>query len=84
MIADDHRKTVVMGTGNGNVRPTVLVDGVVVGMWGTQRVKRTVVLTVTPFVKISAKDRRAVEAEARRLLAVTDPDADAVEVQYMP
>ncbi|MBM7774578.1 hypothetical protein JOD54_004782 [Actinokineospora baliensis] len=84
VIADDHRKTVVMGTGNGNVRPTVLVDGVVVGMWGTQRVKRTVVLTVTPFVKISAKDRRAVEAEARRLLAVTDPDADAVEVQYMP
>ncbi|MCP2270927.1 Winged helix DNA-binding domain-containing protein [Actinokineospora diospyrosa] len=82
VIADEHRKPVIMGTGNGNVRPTVLVDGVVVGMWGTQRTKRTAVLTITPLAKISAKDRRAIEPEARRLLAVTDPDADTVEIHY--
>ncbi|RLK58622.1 uncharacterized protein YcaQ [Actinokineospora cianjurensis] len=82
VIDDEHRTPVIMGTGNGNVRPTVLVDGRVVGMWGTQRTKGTAVLEVIPFGTLTARSRRAVEAEARRLLAVTDPDAEAVEVRY--
>ncbi|MCP2303274.1 winged helix DNA-binding domain-containing protein [Actinokineospora globicatena] len=84
VIDDEHRKPVIMGTGNGNVRPTVLVDGRVVGMWGTRRVKRTAVVEVTQFGKLTARTKREVEAEARRLLAVTDPDADTTEVHYLP
>ncbi|WP_035302860.1 winged helix DNA-binding domain-containing protein [Actinokineospora inagensis] len=82
VIADEHRTPVIMGSGNGNVLPTVLVDGVVVGTWSTQRTRGIARLEVRPYVPVAASDRRAVEAEARRLLAATEPGADTVDVRF--
>ncbi|PPK65290.1 winged helix DNA-binding domain-containing protein [Actinokineospora auranticolor] len=73
VIPDRHRATVVMGTGNGIVRPTVLLDGTVEAMWSLDRGKRAATVTVEPFGTLTARARRAVETEAHALMAATDP-----------
>ncbi|WP_018680329.1 winged helix DNA-binding domain-containing protein [Actinokineospora enzanensis] len=81
VIPEQHRLTVIMGTGNGIVRPTVLVDGVVAAMWEFERARKAAAVVVSPFGKLTARVRGEIEAEARLLLAVTDPTA-AHEVRF--
>ncbi|GLZ37217.1 winged helix DNA-binding domain-containing protein [Actinokineospora sp. NBRC 105648] len=81
VIADEHRGPVIMGTGNGVVRATVLLDGRVAAMWRVERTRGTATVLVEPFGRITAGDRHAVEAEAHRLLAATDPTATSTGVR---
>jgi hypothetical protein len=74
-----HKPT--LWTVNGRILGTVLVDGFVAATWRTDVAKRVTTLSVTPLVPLTAKDRRAVVAEGRRLLAfLADGDADGHEV----
>jgi hypothetical protein len=64
------------------VAATVLVDGVVAATWTTAREKKTARLVVTPLAKLSAYDRRAIEAEAEALVRFAEPEAASHEVQF--
>jgi hypothetical protein len=55
------------------VAATVLVDGTVAATWSIRRADDTAVLEVQPLRPLAAADRAAVEDEAQRLLAFTDP-----------
>jgi hypothetical protein len=75
------RKTVIRK--NGDVLPTFLVDGMVAGAWDAP-LRGRAVMTLEPFVSISAKQRREVEREAESLLAWLRPDAPHAEVCWKP
>ena len=59
----------------GMIRPTVLVDGQVVGTWALERAKGRV--TVTPFAQLTAAVRGAVDAELADLSRYLGRDLDA-------
>jgi hypothetical protein len=73
-----HKRTIF--TVNGRILGTVLVDGFAVATWRVDRGKGTATLTVTPLTAIAARDRRAVVAEGRRLLAFLEADAEPAVV----
>jgi hypothetical protein len=58
----------------GIIRPTVLVDGQVVGTWALDRAKGRV--TITPFERLEPAVRRAVDAELADLSRFLDRDLD--------
>jgi hypothetical protein len=69
-VSEQHRSTVYVG---GVIKPTVLVDGRVAGIWRLTRERAGASLSVHPFAPLSAAVRRAIEAEAAdisRFLAV--------------
>ncbi|MFC0038188.1 winged helix DNA-binding domain-containing protein [Actinomadura rayongensis] len=72
VITEEHRKRVF--TVNGIIRPTLLVDGFVHGMWAMDAARGTATVRVVPFAPLPDAD--AVEAEARRLLAAAHPAAE--------
>lgn len=74
MISHEHRKRIF--TINGIIHPTVLVDGRVDGMWRLGRTSGAATVTVSPFSTWKRGTIRGATAEARRLLATTDPTAD--------
>jgi hypothetical protein len=57
----DHERLVVPG-GNGMFYNTLVVDGRVVGTWRRRELARTVEVEATPFLRISAPDRRRLES----------------------
>jgi hypothetical protein len=80
IMTDEVRKRVCVGDG---VAATVLVDGTVAATWSVARADDAAVLTVRPLRPLARADRDEVEAEARRLLAFTDPERTA-EVRFGP
>lgn len=54
----------------------VLVDGVVAGLWSIRRDDGRAVLVLKPAVRWTRAQRREVEAEGARLLALHAPDVD--------
>jgi Winged helix DNA-binding domain len=62
ILSDEHRKLVIRG---GDVRPTLLVDGVVVGTWNLV----DGVMELEPFEPLTRSIRRELEREARALAA---------------
>jgi Winged helix DNA-binding domain len=60
---------------------SLLVDGVVAGVWRLARVGKAATLTVRLFGTRSGADHAAVEAEAERLLDFLAPEADPGEVR---
>jgi hypothetical protein len=64
----------------GMIRPTVLVDGQVMGTWALERAKGRV--TISPFAPLTAAVRRAVDAELADLSRYLDRDLD-VAVQFL-
>lgn len=66
VISDEDRKRVF--TVNGIIRPTILVDGFVHGMWKLQHSKTEAFIEISPFRPLSSSDRIALEAEGERLL----------------
>ncbi|WP_375488863.1 winged helix DNA-binding domain-containing protein [uncultured Jatrophihabitans sp.] len=60
----------------GLIRPTVLVDGQVVGVWALNRVKRTV--TMTPFEALTHTARRGINREVAALGRFTGLDLAVV------
>ncbi|MEU8382419.1 winged helix DNA-binding domain-containing protein [Streptosporangium sp. NPDC048865] len=60
---------------HGPVPGPVLVDGTVAATWATAREGGTTVLTVTPFITLTARHRAETEAEGERLLRMLAPTA---------
>jgi hypothetical protein len=54
----------------------LLVDGVVAGMWERRARGGTLLLRVEPFVRLSAAQRRQLQAEAARIGAFFAADVD--------
>jgi hypothetical protein len=63
VIPPDYRRLVIRS--NGDVLPTLLVDGHVVGVWRPAEGG----IEATAFRKLSKEDWRGLEAEARALVA---------------
>ncbi|MFI2302702.1 winged helix DNA-binding domain-containing protein [Actinacidiphila glaucinigra] len=80
ILAREHVRRVM--TANGIVRGTVLVDGFVAGTWRTDRAQGSAVVEVAPFAPLASADRDALEAEGRRLLAASDPEAGHHDVRF--
>lgn len=59
-IGEDQRPNVYVG---GIIKPTVVLDGRIVGIWRLARTPKTATVTVTPFETFSAITVRKVEAE---------------------
>lgn len=78
VMTDEIRAKVCNGAA---VAATVLVDGTVAATWTRARTGETVKLAVHPLRQLSTKDIAAIEAEAARLLAFSDPDATTRDVQ---
>jgi Winged helix DNA-binding domain len=75
LISDEHRSRVISGS---EVRPTILVDGFVRGVWSleTSKADKSVTLTIRQYEKIADADRDALADEGARLLAFAAPDAE--------
>ena len=81
MIADDHR-SIVYQKGNLRLQPTFLVDGVVAGMWRSERKRKDATLTITPFNPLSAVTRRELAAEGEGLIRFIEDDAASHHVAF--
>ncbi|MDX5459247.1 winged helix DNA-binding domain-containing protein [Micromonospora tulbaghiae] len=81
-ILPDDVKDRVYARANLQIKPTVLVDGVVAGLWKINATKRTATMTVTAFRRLDKKTRGAVEAEAGELLRFDQPDVPQHRVVF--
>jgi hypothetical protein len=79
MFDDETRKRVIRK--NGDVMPTILLDGVVAGTWWWERKKDVATLLAAPFVKLSKAARAELEAEAAVALAMLEPAARNYRVE---
>ena len=79
ILPDEHRDA-VYARANLRIRPALLVDGFVAGVWTIDAMRRTARLTVTPFGRLDKATRAAVAAEAERLVRVLHPAVPAVDV----
>lgn len=77
------RRRVISGTehvpllgGPGGYVGTVMVDGFVCAMWAVRRDRASARLEVRPSLRLAARQRDEVLAEASRLLQFVAPDAD--------
>ena len=59
-----------------------LVDGFVAGLWTVERASRSSTLVLEPLAPLSRAARRAVEDEARALLAWHEPEADSRSIRW--
>jgi len=82
IISEPHRKRVF--TVNGIIRPTVLVDGFVRGMWKLERAKERVTLRIEPFERLAREDRAALTSEGERLLAFAAADSASRDIHFAP
>jgi hypothetical protein len=67
---------------NGDVLPTFLVDGVVTGFWWAERDGAGTRIALEPFRRLTAGERRAIDAEAGRLAAFVGSREPAVYARY--
>ena len=81
MFDDETRRRVIRK--NGDVLPTILLDGVVAGTWWWRRKQDVATLEATPFVKLTRSNRDEIEREAALVLAVLEPAASRFEVAYV-
>jgi hypothetical protein len=65
VLPEEHRPR-IFSTRTPHSFPTFLVDGAVAGTWREERGR----ISLAPFGRLAAADRRALEAEAERLAAV--------------
>lgn len=80
VMDDDHRRRI--GTLNGMVPGTILLDGRVAGIWKVTRPSvRRALLTISPFGRLSAQARAALTHEGSALLSFVLPDASG-EVRF--
>jgi hypothetical protein len=80
IISDEHRRRVF--TVNGIIRSTFTVDGFVHGMWRLDRAGSRAAVEFTPFAPVPAAARRALSAEAERLIAFAAPAATATAITF--
>ena len=75
ILSEAHRKTVIAK--NGDVAPTILVDGMVAGTWSVIARPREATVVVAPFGRISKADRGALLEEGERLARFIAPASAA-------
>ena len=63
-LAPEHSEAIVPG-GNGLFKPTIVVDGEVVGTWARRVKAGEIVIEPAPFGRLSGRDRRGLEGAAR-------------------
>lgn len=80
LLDDAQRPRIV--TVNGQVRPTLLLDGFIQGTWKIERKGQQALLEITPFRALSRRERQAVEAEARLALDFAAAEAAKHEVKF--
>jgi hypothetical protein len=80
VISDDHRQRIA--SPNLLVPATLLVDGMVAGVWAIERKKREATLIIEPFVTIPVKRKSELRDEAERLLGFSEPDATSHAVKF--
>ncbi|MFD3406882.1 winged helix DNA-binding domain-containing protein [Kribbella sp. NPDC058693] len=78
IIADEHKPHVF--TKNLRVKATYTVDGVVAGLWTTEKKRGVATLTLTPFGRTLKKTQAELEREGSALLRFLEPDAKTHEV----
>ena len=74
-----YRKTVIKV--NGDVMPSILVNGVVAGGWSITRSKDTALLNIELFEPIDPAARAQLEEEGMRLIKFVEPDASTLDVK---
>lgn len=79
VLSAEYRKLVIGK--NGDVLPTILVDGRVVGTWSVKTERKTAALSVEPFEEIDPESRRALEDEGEALVRFMEPEAEGFEVR---
>lgn len=79
LLDDETRRRVIRK--NGDVLPTILVDGVVAGTWWWRRKQDVATLEAMPFVKLTKAQRAELEREAAIALAVLEPLAGRFAVE---
>lgn len=79
VLSNPVRKVVIRK--NGDVLPTFLVDGVVAGAWEAP-LKGPASMTLTPFTRLPARQKRAVEREGEALLAWLRPDTTKLQMAW--
>jgi hypothetical protein len=67
---DDWRRIM---PGGGILRPAIVVDGAIVGMWSMRRRGSALEVELEPFATLDASTRRAVEAEADDVRRFEEP-----------
>lgn len=83
IIDDDHRKRI--GTLNGMVPGTVLVDGRVAGIWRIERSRRaSATLRVYSFKALSRASKQAAAEEGEALLRFMCAEAKREDVRFSP
>jgi hypothetical protein len=80
VIDDESRRRAIRK--NGDVLPTILLDGVVAGTWWWSRKQDVATVEATPFVKLTKADRADLEREAELALRVLEPAATRFAVEY--
>ena len=81
LIDDQHRPRVV--TKNLQVRATFLVDGMVAGIWTTERKKSAATLVLEPFAASSKKVVRALEEEGDGVLQFLEEGASKRDFRWV-
>jgi winged helix DNA-binding protein len=70
---------------DGRFVSNFLVDGMLRGTWWIERDgKRSATLAVRPFGELSPAERKAVAAEAERMVEFSEPEAAEREVRFEP
>ncbi|HEX9990756.1 MAG TPA: winged helix DNA-binding domain-containing protein [Chloroflexia bacterium] len=80
VLPREYHKTVIRV--NGDVLPTILVDGKVAGAWSVVRKGKVATLSVEPFQEISSLSRKGLEEEGERLVRFYEPDAETYEIRF--
>ena len=81
ILTEAYRRSVIAK--NGDVVPTVLVDGMVAARWGARMAGRRAVLEISAFQRLAAGDRAAVTDEGERLVRFIYPEAHAHDVHFV-
>ena len=81
VIADDHRG-IVYQKGNLRLLPSFMVDGVVAGMWRSERKRKDATLTITPFAPLTPDTKRELAAEGEPLIRFIEEDATTYSVVF--
>ena len=80
IMADEHRSRVTLK--NLQVRATFLVDGIVAGTWKSERKRKTAVLVIEPFGRVTKTVRAQLDEEGDALLGFLEEDATEREVRW--
>jgi hypothetical protein len=70
-------------TNNGIIKPTLLIDGFVSGIWSIKKEKGTVKLMIELFHKIRTEDRNALMEEGVQLLDFITDGKNIGEISFV-